>query len=383
MDFDYSEEQTILRDSLQRLLADRYGFEERRRILASPEGFSAEMWGRYAEMGLMALPFAEDDGGLGGTPVETMLVMEALGGALALEPYFATIVLGGGVLRFGGSAAQKAELVPQVAAGELKLALAHTEPRSRWDLNHVETTARKDGDGWVLSGRKSVVLGGDSADRLFVTARTQGDARDTKGIGVFMVDGKADGLTRRGYVNQDGNRAAEIALDGVRVAGTDAVGDPAGGLPLVERVADAAIAALCAEAIGAMAAMHALTVDYLKVRKQFGVPIGSFQVLQHKAVDMFVALEQARSITLYATMLADSDDAGERARATSAAKAEVGRACRLVGENAIQLHGGVGMTMELAVGHYFKRATMIDLTLGDHEHHLRRLAGLGGLMAAA
>lgn len=383
MDFDYSEEQTILRDSLQRLLADRYGFEERRRILASPEGFSAEMWGRYAEMGLMALPFAEADGGLGGTPVETMLVMEALGGALALEPYFATIVLGGGVLRFGGSAAQKAELVPQVAAGELKLALAHTELRSRWDLNHVETTARKDGDGWVLSGRKSVVLGGDNADRLFVTARTAGDARDTKGIGVFMVDGKVDGLTRRGYVNQDGNRAAEISLDGVRVAGTDAIGDPAGGLPLVERVADAAIAALCAEAIGAMAAMHALTVDYLKVRKQFGVPIGSFQVLQHKAVDMFVALEQARSITLYATMLADSDDAGERARAASAAKAEVGRACRLVGENAIQLHGGVGMTMELAVGHYFKRATMIDLTLGDHEHHLRRLAGLGGLMAAA
>jgi pimeloyl-CoA dehydrogenase small subunit len=383
MNFDYSEEQTILRDSLQRLLADRYSFEERRRILASPEGFSAEMWGRYAEMGLMALPFAEADGGLGGTPVETMLVMEALGGALALEPYFATIVLGGGVLRFGGSAAQKAELVPQVAAGELKLALAHTEPRSRWDLNHVETTARKDGDGWVLSGRKSVVLGGDGADRLFVTARTAGDARDANGIGVFMVDAKADGLTRRGYVNQDGTRAAEISLDGVRVAATDVIGDPADGLPLVERVADAAIAALCAEAIGAMAAMHALTVDYLKVRKQFGVPIGSFQVLQHKAVDMFVALEQARSITLYATMLADSDDAGERARAASAAKAEVGRACRLVGENAIQLHGGVGMTMELAVGHYFKRATMIDLTLGDHEHHLRRLAGLGGLMAAA
>lgn len=381
MDFDYSEEQTILKDSLRRLLADRYGFEERRRILASPEGFSAEMWSCYAEMGLTALPFAEADGGLGGTPVETMIVMEALGGALALEPYLATIVLGGGALRFGGSDAQKAELVPQLAAGELKLALAHTEPRSRWDLNHVETTARKDGGGWVLSGRKSVVLGGDSADRIFVTARTQGGARDTSGIGLFIVDATADGLSRRGYVNQDGNRAAEISLDGVRVAAQDAIGDPAGGLPLIERVADAAIAALCAEALGAMAAMHALTVDYLKVRKQFGVPIGSFQVLQHKAVDMFVALEQARSITLYAAMLADSEDAGERTRAASAAKAEVGRACRLVGENAIQLHGGVGMTMELAVGHYFKRATMIDLTLGDHEHHLRRLAALGGLAA--
>ena len=382
MDFDLSDEQSILKDSLERLLADRYGFEERRRILAAPPGFSADMWDRYAEMGLLALPFAETDGGLGGTPVETMIVMEALGAALVLEPYFPTVVLGGGVLRFGGAAAQKQELVPQVAAGALKLALAHTEPRSRWDLNHVETTARKDGDGWRLSGRKSVVLGGDSADRILVTARTQGEARDAAGIGIFMVDAAAEGLARRGYANQDGSRAAEIALDGVRVAGTDVVGDPAGGLPLLERVSDAAIAALCAEAIGTMAAMHRLTVDYLKVRKQFGVPIGAFQVLQHKAVDMFVALEQARSITLYATMLADSDDAGERSRAVSAAKAEVGRACRLVGEHAIQLHGGVGMTMELAVGHYFKRATMIDLTLGDHDHHLRRLAALGGLMAA-
>jgi len=383
MDFDLSEEQSILKDSLEKLLGDRYGFEERRRVLASPEGFSADMWARYAEMGLMALPFAEEDGGLAGTPVETGIVMEALGRALALEPYLATVVLGGGLLRFGGSTEQRAEFIPQVAGGELKLAFGHTERNSRYDLNHVETTATRDGDGWVLSGQKSVVTGGDSADHVFVTARTAGGARDEGGIGVFMVDAKADGLSRRGYANQDGQRAAEITLDKVRVPGERVIGEAEGGLPLVRRVADAAIAALCSEAIGVMEATHRLTVDYLKVRKQFGVPIGAFQVLQHKAVDMFVAMEQARSITLYATMMADSEDAGERARAMHAAKAEVGRAGRLVGETAIQLHGGVGMTMELAVGHYFKRMTMIDIAFGDHDHHLRALAAKGGLMAAA
>lgn len=382
MDFDFTEEQSLLKDSLERLLADRYGFEERKKVLASAEGYSAEMWGRYAEMGLMALPFAEADGGLGGTPVETMIVMEALGRALALEPYLPTVVLGGGLLRLGGSAEQKAEFIPQVAGGEVKLAFGHTERNSRYDLNHVETSAKKDGDSWLLSGQKSVVLGGDSADHVFVTARTAGGARDEAGIGVFMVDAKADGLARRGYANQDGQRAAEITLENVRVSAERVIGDPENGLPLVRRVADAAIAALCAEAVGAMGAMHQLTVEYLKVRKQFGVPIGAFQVLQHKAVDMFVALEQARSITLFATTMADSEDAEDRSRAMHAAKAEVGKAGRLVGENAIQLHGGVGMTMEYAVGHYFKRVTAIDLTMGDHEHHLRRLAERGGLFAA-
>jgi len=382
MDFDFTEEQSLLKDSLERLLADRYSFEDRRKVLASPEGWSAEMWSRYAEMGLMALPFCEEDGGLGATPVETMIVMEALGKTLALEPYFPTVVLGGGFLRFGGSAEQKAAFIPQIAAGELKLAFGHTERNSRYDLNHVETAAKKDGDAWLLSGRKSVVLGGDGADHIFVTARTAGEARDEHGIGVFLIDGRAEGVSRRGYANQDGQRAAEITLDNVRVPADRVFGDPENGLPLVRRVVDGAIAALCAEAVGAMSAMHQLTVDYLKVRKQFGVPIGAFQVLQHKAVDMFVAIEQARSITLYATMMADSDDEDERGRAMHAAKAEVGRAGRLVGENAIQLHGGVGMTMEYSVGHYFKRMTMIDLTFGDHDHHLRALARRGGLFAA-
>ncbi len=379
MDFDLTEEQSILKDSLDRLLTDKYGFEQRKKHMAAPEGWSTDMWTAYAEMGLTALPFSEEDGGLGGTPVETMIVMESLGRALALEPYFPTVVLGGGFLRFGGSAAHKAELVPQVADGRLKLAFGHTERNSRYELDHVETTARKDGDGFVLNGTKMVVLHGDGADRIFVTARTAGGTRDETGIGVFLVDAKAEGVSRRGYATQDGQRAAEVTLENVHV-GADAVfGDPQNGLPLVRRVVDAGIAALSAEAVGAMESMHGLTVEYLKTRKQFGVPIGAFQVLQHKAVDMFVALEQARSIATYATMMADSDDGEERGRAMHAAKAEIGRAGRLVGETAIQLHGGVGMTMEYAVGHYFKRVTMIDVSFGDSDFHLAALAAEGGL----
>jgi pimeloyl-CoA dehydrogenase small subunit len=381
MDFELSEEQSILKDSLARLLADNYGFEQRKRHMAAPEGWSADMWGRYAEMGLMALPFAEEDGGIGGGSVETMIVMEALGGALALEPYFPTVVLGGGFLRLGGNDALRADLAPKVAEGSLKLAFAHTERNSRYDLNQVETKAKKDGKGWLLSGAKGVVIGGDSADRLIVTARTAGGKDDEKGIGLFLVDAKADGVSRRGYSMQDGQRAAEITLENVSVPADAVFGDPEDGLPLVRRVVDQGIAALSAEAVGVMAAMHALTVDYMKVRKQFGVPIGSFQVLQHKAVDMFVAIEQARSITYFATMMADSDDDAERARAMHAAKAEIGRGGTLVGQNAVQIHGGVGMTMEYAVGHYFKRMTMIDFTFGDNDYHLGKLAEMGGLFA--
>lgn len=380
MDFDLSEEQSMLRDALGRLLRDRYDFESRNKVLASAEGWDENVWGQLAEMGLMALPFAEDDGGLGGGPVDTMIVMEELGRALSLEPFFGTTVLGGAALRLAGTDEQRATLVPQVAEGVLKLALAHTERHSRFDLNHVESKADKDGDGYILTGAKSVVLDGDCADKIFVTARTAGDTRDRNGIGLFLIDANADGVTRQAYALQDGRRAAELTLDKVRAE--DVYGDPENALPVVEWVADQGIAALAAESIGIMSVMHEQTVEYLKVRKQFGVPLSVFQVLQHKAVDMFVALEQARSITMYATMMADSDDAEERSRAMSAAKVEIGRGGRIAGENAIQLHGGVGMTMEYAIGHYFKRMTMIDKTLGDVDHHMERLTGMGGLFAA-
>jgi pimeloyl-CoA dehydrogenase small subunit len=382
MDFDLSEEQRLLKDSIDRLLADRYDFDQRKRYRQAEEGWSREIWAQYAELGLLALPFAEEHGGFGGGPVETMIVMEGLGRALALEPYLATVVLGGGLLRRGGSDEQKADLIPSIASGEVCLAFAHTERQSRYDLHDVGTTAKRDGTAYVLNGDKAVVLHGDSADRLLVTARVAGNRRDRGGIGLFLVDARDPGVARRGYPTQDGQRAAEVSLHNVRVGPEGVIGEPEGALPLVERVVDEAIAALAAEAVGAMAEMHTLTVDYLKTRKQFGTTIGSFQALQHKSVDMFVELEQARSMAMFGTMMSDLDDETERRRAVSGTKVQIGRSGRIVGQNAIQLHGGVGMTMEYKVGHYFKRVTMIDTLFGDADHHLARLGELGGLMAA-
>jgi pimeloyl-CoA dehydrogenase small subunit len=383
MDFDLSEEQRLLKESLDRLFGDRYAFEQRRTYSQNVEGWSRDLWAQYAELGLLGLPFAERHGGSGGGPVETMLVMEAWGRALALEPYFATVVLGGGFLRHGGHDDLLADLAPQIAEGRLTISIAQTERHSRWNLADVATTARRDGAGWVLDGEKGLVLYGDSADKLIVTARTGGGRRDRDGIGLFLVDSTAPGVSRRGYPTQDGLRAAEVTLSGVRVGPEAVLGEPGAGLRLVERVVDEAIAALCAEAAGAMAVMHELTVDYLKTRRQFGREIGSFQVLQHRAVDMLIAVEQARSMAMFATMMASEENAAERKTALSAAKAQIGRSGKFVGQQAIQLHGGIGMTIEYKVGHYFKRVTMIDMIFGDADHHLRALArGRGSLVAA-
>jgi pimeloyl-CoA dehydrogenase small subunit len=378
MDFDLSEEQRLLRESLDRLVGDRYAFEQRRTYGRNVEGWSRELWAQYAELGLLGLPFAEDHGGSGGGPVETMLVMEAFGRALVLEPYFATIVLGGGFLRHGGNPELGADLIPKIADGSLTLAFAQTERHSRWNLADVSTRAARDGAGWVLDGEKGVVLHGDSADKLVVTARVGGGQRDRDGIGVFLIDANAAGVSRRGYPTQDGLRAAEVTFSGTRVGPEGELGEPGGGLPLVERVVGEGIAALCAEAVGAMSVMHDLAVDYLKTRRQFGREIGSFQVLQHRAVDMLVALEQARSMAMFATMMSAEENPAERQNALSAAKVQIGRSGKFVGQQAIQLHGGIGMTMEYKVGHYFKRMTMIDMIFGDADHHLRGLARHGG-----
>lgn len=380
MDFDLSDEQRQLKDNLERLMAAEYGFDKRTAYAASPHGWSRELWATYAELGLLAVPFAEADGGIGGGPTETMIIMEQLGHAMALEPYLATVVLGGGFLRHGGSAEQKARLIPGIVSGETTLAFAQQEKQSRYDLADVATTARRDGNGWVIDGEKGVVIGGDAADHFIVTARTAGARRDHTGIGAFIVDAKSTGLSRRGYVTQDGQRAAQLTFAGVKVPASDVIGDSAGALPLIERVVDEGIAALCAEAIGVMTMMHATTLDYLKTRKQFGLTIGSFQAVQHRAADMFVALEQARSMAMFATMMADDSDARERARAISAAKVQIGRSGRQIGQEAVQLHGGIAMTMEYNVGHAFKRMTMIDRIFGDTDHHLARLAGLGGVI---
>ena len=383
MDFDLTEEQRLLKDSIDRMVADSYGdFEKRKAYGREPRGYSDAMWRSYADLGLLALPFAEEDGGIGGGAVETMIVMEAFGRGLALEPYLATVVLGGAFLRLGGSAAQKASLIPRVADGSLTLAFAQVERNSRYDLHDVSTTARRVEGGYVLDGGKSVVLGGDSAGMLVVSARTGGDRRDTHGITLFLVDTAATGVSRRGYPTQDGQRAAEIILDGVHVGDTDVLGAVGDGLELMERVVDVGLAALCAEAVGAMEELQKLTVDYLKARQQFGVAIGSFQALQHRAADMLVALEQARSMAIYAAMMAEAPDPGERRTAVAAAKAQINRSARKLGQEAVQLQGGIAVTMEYKAGHYFKRLTMLENLFGDTEHHLRAVSASGGLVAS-
>ncbi|MDH2348674.1 acyl-CoA dehydrogenase family protein [Bradyrhizobium sp. SSUT77] len=379
MNFDLSEEQRLLKDSVERLLLESYRLDDRRKYQAGEPGFSDAMWSRYAELGLLALPFSEEQGGFSGGAVETMIVMEAFGKALILEPYFATVVLAGGVLRLGANEAQKAELIPAIAEGRTKLAFAYAEPQSRYDLFHVEAQAKKDGDGWLLSGTKGLVLHGEAADKIVVSARTAGDTRDKKGIGLFLVDAHAPGLRRRGYPTQDGLRAAEITLEKVRVDEVDVIGDPAGAFPVISQVADEAVAALCAEAVGAFGEMLTITVDYLKTREQFGKKIGSFQVLQHRAADMLVELEQSRSMAMYAAMMASEGNVTERERAISAAKVQIGRSAKVIGHESIQLHGGIGMTMEYSIGHYFKHVIMLDTLFGDADYHLSRLAKLGGL----
>jgi pimeloyl-CoA dehydrogenase small subunit len=381
MDFELSGEQQMLRDNVARLMKDRYGFEARKGYQASPHGWSEALWREYADMGLLGAPFPEDEGGYGGGPTETMIVMEELGKALALEPYLQTVVLCGALIKHGAKPERRAELIGKIASGELKVSFAQAERQSGFDLNDVALSARKDGGAYVLNGEKGLVSQGDSADTLIVSARLSGGRRDRGGIGLYLVDADAPGVTRRGYPTQDGQRAAEIAFANVRVEPQDVLSDPEGALPVIERAVDETIAAHSAEAVGAMSEALAMTVEYMKTRKQFGVTIGSFQALQHRASDMAVALEQARSMMYLATMMAGEDDARERGKAISAAKVQVGRSGKFIGQQAVQIHGGIGMTYEYKVGHLFKRLTMIDTAYGDADLHVRKLADHGSLFA--
>ena len=376
MDFDLTDEQRLLSDSVGRLMADTYSFEKRRALIREPEGYSTALWSRYAELGLLGLPFAEDFGGFGGGGVEVMLVMEAFGRALALEPYLPTVVLGGTALRLAGSRDQQEAVLPLVAEGSMKLAFAHGERASRYDLTDVTTTATASGGGYVLEGAKSVVLHGDSADRLIVSARTGGARDEAGGISLFLVDANANGVARRGYALRDGTRAAEITLSGVQAGAADLLGPAGEAFPVIGRVVECGIAAMCAEAVGAMESMQAMTLEYLKTRQQFGKPIGENQALQHRAADMLVALENARGMAMLAAMMVDESDAAERERNIAMAKVGVGQAGRFVSQQSIQLHGGIGMTEEYAVGHFFRRVMVIEHLFGDTAHHLNRLADL-------
>jgi alkylation response protein AidB-like acyl-CoA dehydrogenase len=370
MEFNYSEEQLALQDTLQRFISRDYDFDKRRSFSASPLGYSAEAWSQYAELGLLALPFPEELGGLGGNAVDIMLVMEQFGQGLLLEPFLSTVVTCGGLLRDAASAALKEKLLPQVTAGKLKLALAAYEAAGRYDLSYVACIAQESGGNWRLSGRKTVVLDGASADYFLVSARSGGKVGDRDGISLFLLPRDAKGLTVAGYPTQSGARAADLLLEKVEVGAEALIGAPGRALPMIERAVDRAIAALCAEAVGIINALNQATLNYLKTRKQFGVAIGTFQALKHKMADMLIAAEQARSMAIIAAVHADSEDAADRHRAVSAAKAYIGQAGRLVGQHAVQMHGGMGVVDELIVSHYFKRLTMIDLSLGDADYHL-------------
>ena len=378
MDFDLSEDQRLLKDSVDRLIADQYQFEQRKKYMREPAGYSAAMWDQITEMGLLGLPFEETLGGFGGGAVETAIVMEAFGRGLVLEPYFATVILGGGLLRRAASASMLGALAPKVAAGKLKLAFAHVERHSRYNLADVSTTARKDGGGYVLDGAKSVVIHGDSR-RPHLRHRPHG-RRPARPRRHRPVPGRSGHPGRYPPRLSDPGRPARRGTDlDQRPRQRRTTCSATTPCRVIEHVVDEAIAALCAEAVGAMQSMQDLTLEYLKTRKQFGRPIGSFQVLQHRSVDMLVAVEQARSMAMFAAVMAAEENPIERRKAISAAKVQIGRSARHVGQEAIQLHGGIGMTNEYAVGHYFKRVTMIDQLYGDADTHLSYLAAHGGL----
>jgi pimeloyl-CoA dehydrogenase small subunit len=376
MDFSLTEEQQLLKDSVDRFVREHYEFETRRQLAGSSEGYSEDNWKQMAELGWLGVAFPEEYGGIGGGATEIMVIMEGFGRGLVLEPYFATVVLGGNLILHGGSESQKEELLPKLAEGGLKLAFAFAERQARFDLFDIETKAEKSGDGFTINGAKGVVFGAAAADKIIVAARTSGNPRDTDGITLFLVDSNAAGITRRDYTTNDALRASEIAFDGVQVGADAVLGTVGGGYATIEHVAEFAVAALCAEAVGCMDVLKEETNEYIKTRKQFGQPIGKFQVLQHRMVDILINCEEARSMAYVATAMMDSDDAEERARSVAAAKAQIGKSARFVGQNSVQMHGGMGMTDELKIGHYFKRLTMIDLTFGDRDHHTKRFAAM-------
>ena len=376
MDFSFTEEQSLLQDSVHRFLQNSYEFENRQKLIRTEEGFSRDNWSTFAELGWLALPFAEEFGGFGGTAVETMIVMEEFGKGLVVEPYLTTVVMAGKIIEVGGSSAQKQSVLADIMAGTSLAAVAYVEPQARFNLSDVSTTATQSGDGYTLNGFKGVVLGGPSADVLVVPARTSGDQRDAAGITLFLVDASADGVSRRDYPTIDGGRASEITFENVEVGNGGVLGEVDSGMALLEVGINNGILAVCAEAVGAMEVLYKTTVEYCKTREQFGQPIGKFQVLQHRMVDMFMEHEQAKSLLYMAAIRMSEDDEVEARKAISALKVQVGKGGRFVGQNAIQLHGGMGMTDELNVGHYFKRITTIETLFGNADFHLKQYSNV-------
>ena len=373
MNFDLSEEQQMLVDSIGKFLKNDYPFETRRKLANSELGFSAQNWKTFAELGWLSVPFSADNGGFGGTTVDMMLMHEQFGTALVTEPVIPTLILGGRLIELLGNNAQKEALLSAVIQGELQLALAYNERIARNNPAIVGCTARRDGDSYVLNGEKIVVLNGNAASQILVTARLSGDVASTSGISVFLVDANAAGVQRKSYQTVDGLHAADLQLNNVKVPAANLLGTESAAFDAIETVLDEATLALCAEAVGAMEVLYKTTVDYSRTRKQFGMPIGKFQALQFRMVDMFMAHEQSKSMIYMAALRAQ--EGGDAARkAVSAVKVQIGKSGRKIGQEAVQLHGGMGMTDELNVGYYFKRLTAIDALFGNVDFHLARYA---------
>jgi alkylation response protein AidB-like acyl-CoA dehydrogenase len=371
MNFSINDEQTMLADSISRFIDSDYDFRTRQKIVASDDGYSRDMWETFAALGWTAVPFAETDGGLGGGPIEMMLIMEQFGRGLVVEPYLANIVLAGGVLKRLATSAQREQWLAPLIAGELQAALAFAEPQGRFNTNNVQVTAKESGEAYVLSGKKTFVLNGGNADILIIPARTSGSSTEEAGISLFCIATDTPGVSRQRYPTVDGSQAADISLVDVKVFAANLLGNANDGHSTLQAVVDEATLAVCAEAMGVMQSLQDKTVEYTKNRVQFGVPISSFQSLQHRMVDTLMICEQSRSLLYWTVILNNSSDA-KAASAISALKYQMGTAGIKLAEEAVQLHGGMGMTWEMDIGHYFKRMTAINILFGNADHHLDR-----------
>ncbi len=376
MDFSFSDEQTLLQESVSRFITNDYGFESRQKHSRSDAGYSLENWQTFAELGWLGVPFSENHGGFGGGAVETMLMMEEFGKGLVVEPYLATVVACGSALNEFGSEDQKTSFIPEIIDGSKLWALAFAEPQGRFNLADLTTTATANNGFYLLSGHKSVVINGPNANFFIVSVRTSGEQRDETGVSLFIIPSNAKGLSRRDYPTVDGQRASELILDNVELDEASRLGEEGQGLNILQQAIDFATLAIGSEAVGCMEILYKDTVEYSKNREQFGQPIGKFQVLQHRMVDMFMEHEQSKSLMFMAAMRWDEGYGAEAQKAVSAFKVQVGKSGKFVGQSAVQLHGGMGMTDELNIGHYFKRLTIIDTMFGNVDHHLKRFGSL-------
>jgi alkylation response protein AidB-like acyl-CoA dehydrogenase len=375
MNFELSEEQKMIQQSVERFVQENYDLSNRIKISSEDPGYSKEYWSSMAELGWLGLAFDEEDGGFGGNQIDTLVLMEQFGKGLVLEPFLANIVLGGGAIKRGGSAALKESIIPSLIDGSLQLTLAYAEEQSRFDLEDIATAAREDDGNFVLNGKKSMVLNAESADKIIVVARTNGSQVDKEGISLFLVNADSDGLERENFPTVDGLRASEISLNDVKVSSENLIGEKDKGFEILQAVANDAILALAAEAVGAMEVLYKDTVEYTQQREQFDHPLSDFQVLQHRMVDMFMEYEQCKSLLFRATMETVQDPQLSQ-RTVHALKHLIGKSGIFVGENAVQLHGGMGVTEELRVGHFFKRLLVIDSQFGNADFHLDKFTSL-------